>query len=103
MNNKEWSKATGIKLKNKRLELGYSQQYIANILGVSKQTISHWENGDRQIYATNLADYAHAMNITIDELLSNQKEDDAKRLYKAYRNASSETKQAIQLLLGITL
>lgn len=103
MNNMEWNKATGMKLRNKRLELGYSQQYIADILGVSKQTISHWENGNRQIYATNLADYAHAMNITIDELLSNQKEDNANKLYNAYKNASNETKQAIQVLLGIVL
>ena len=36
----------GSKIRNARNEAGYTQERAAEALGVSRQTISNWENGD---------------------------------------------------------
>lgn len=35
----------GTKMKNARIHAGYTQEEIAQALGVSRQTISNWETG----------------------------------------------------------
>ena len=52
-----------------RKKAGYSQSSLAIMLGVSQQTISHWENGERQISNENLIKLADLFNCTIDELI----------------------------------
>ena len=33
-------------IKNRRIELGYSLEFVANKLGVAKSTVLRWENGE---------------------------------------------------------
>jgi DNA-binding XRE family transcriptional regulator len=35
----------GERIRNKRIRLGHSQQKMADILGVHRQTLNYWENG----------------------------------------------------------
>lgn len=36
---------TPTELKNRRIELGLTQQALADVLGVSRLTVIHWEQG----------------------------------------------------------
>ena len=36
----------GIRLKRIRLEMGFSQQEVAELMSVRRETIGHWERGD---------------------------------------------------------
>lgn len=63
----------GIWLQEKRIEKGYSQQQVADMLGVSRIAVSYWENGKRTIYATNLIEYCKVLALgreDLDELIN---------------------------------
>ncbi len=56
---------------------GMTQDELAEILKVSRQTISKWENGSVMPDAYNLKELAKVFETTIDELLSDDPPDEA--------------------------
>ena len=52
-----------------RAEKSISQEQLAEKLGVSRQTITSWENGKIQPSAGNLAEVAKLFDMTIDRLI----------------------------------
>lgn len=52
-----------------RAEKSISQEQLAEKLGVSRQTITSWENGKIQPSAENLAEVAKLFDMTIDRLV----------------------------------
>ena len=60
---------TTLTLKNYRERNGFSQQTLANILGVSKGCISRWENGERSPRVSEIGEFAKKMGIEPAELL----------------------------------
>ena len=52
-----------------KLRGGISQEELGEALGVSRETIKHWENGTRQIKAGDLAKLADYFNTSTDYLL----------------------------------
>lgn len=52
-----------------RAEKSISQEQLAEKLGVSRQTITSWENGKIQPSAGNLAEVAKLFDMTIDRLV----------------------------------
>lgn len=59
----------GEKIRILREKRGYSQTEFADKIGVSRQSISKWENGETTPDAHNLKSIANLFNISLDELL----------------------------------
>ncbi len=59
----------GIKLKTLRLHKNYTQQYVAEKLSISPQTISKWENDWTYPSLKNLLLLSNLYQISLDELL----------------------------------
>ncbi len=57
------------RLKQLRKENNYSQEYVAEQLNISRQAISHWENGKAYPDIDNLVLLAELFHMTVDELL----------------------------------
>ncbi len=65
----------GEKLKQKRIERGYSQQQLSNITGINVWTIRQYEQGRRDIdlaQANILAVLADALDCTMEELMEKE-------------------------------
>lgn len=56
----------GKKLKELRIQLGYSQEQLANELGVTRQTLSNWECGKTVPDSVQLSKISKQLNISID-------------------------------------
>lgn len=61
-------------LRNLRREKEYSQEYLAERLGVTRQTISKWENGTAMPDLKKLTEIAELFDTTMDKLLGTEKE-----------------------------
>ncbi len=59
------------RLKTLRTERGFTQELIAESLGVSRQAVSKWENGTSEPSTTNLFALAKLYGISVTELLQN--------------------------------
>lgn len=57
------------RLSEMRREHGYSQEALANELGISRQAISKWERGESQPDSSNLIALADLYGVTLDELV----------------------------------
>ena len=55
-----------------RKENGYSQEVLAEKLGLSRQSISKWERAEASPDTDNLIALAQVYNMTLDELLGNE-------------------------------
>lgn len=58
-----------IDLKQIRLNLGYSQDQVARLLGVSKQSICNWENGRAIPYGRNAIALAKLYGVPVEKLM----------------------------------
>lgn len=58
----------GEHLKRSREKAGYSQVQLANLLGISRQTISNWENDKTIPDGVSLIQLAEIYHISLDEL-----------------------------------
>lgn len=57
----------------RRKQLKLSQEYIANQLGVSRQSVSKWETGQTEPTTKNLVELAHLFDISVSELVEPEK------------------------------
>jgi len=64
----------GEKIKELRTKAGISQQRLAELLGVSRPTISQIENGERKVSVDELDRLAKIFNISVNSLLNKEKE-----------------------------
>jgi transcriptional regulator with XRE-family HTH domain len=82
------NKKTAKKLETLRKQHDFSQDALADKLGVTRQAVSKWESGESSPDTDHLIALAKLYNITIDELIdnSNINEDDLKTKRDAYFN-----------------
>ncbi len=57
------------KLKELRTVHGYTQDYVASVLGIARQTYSHYETGKRKPSPDSLFKLAGLYNISVDDLM----------------------------------
>lgn len=69
MNNEKFNIELGIELRRQREKAGFTQQQIADKLGVTKVAVHQWESGKRNMYAQTLIDYCKILGVTVDEVL----------------------------------
>ncbi|RLB04698.1 MAG: XRE family transcriptional regulator [Deltaproteobacteria bacterium] len=67
-------KELGNRIKKLREERGISQQRLADLLGVSRPTISQIEAGERKVSADELLKFSEVFDISVEELLGLKRE-----------------------------
>ena len=67
------SKKIGARIRALREEIGLSQEELAKRLGVSRPTVSQIENSERKITAEELYKLSKIFNISLDDLISQDK------------------------------
>jgi transcriptional regulator with XRE-family HTH domain len=75
----------GTKLKEARMKAGYSQETLAQIVGVSRSAIAKWENNRGLADIENIKLISDVFNVSIDSLLDDKQELD----FKTYRKSIS--------------
>lgn len=68
----------GERIKERRAELGWTQEQLAQKAGISKSFLSELENGKRSVSADNLLDLARALGVSLDYLMTGQENEEAK-------------------------
>ena len=66
----EQAKSLGEALKARRTAANYTQEYVAEALGISRQAVSKWENGTSEPSTANLMALAKLYGVSVDELLT---------------------------------
>ena len=64
----------GEKMRAIRIARNLNQQEVAEEMGVSRQYVSRWESGERNINADQLVQYAKIMGVTLDYFSDNSPE-----------------------------
>lgn len=62
-------------LKGARVNAGYTQKEIANLIGVNETTIVNWESGNTAITAKHLLSLCNLYKMAMDDILLPQKLD----------------------------
>lgn len=62
------------KLKELRTKKNYSQENLAELLNVSRQAVTKWENGNGMPDIDNLKAIAQLFGVTVDSLIHDEKE-----------------------------
>ncbi len=91
-----------VRLKELRKQNKYSQEYVAEQLNISRQAISHWENGKTYPDIDNLVLLAELYHISVDELLQNRIEvngDSSDRIISIQRNDNALEILALLVIL----
>lgn len=91
----------GEKLKQARLAAGLTQEVVAEKLGVSRQTMSNWENGRSYPDIASVIVLSDVYNLTLDSLLKGDNEM-MKHLKESTDVTTSNKQLAISLVLAGT-
>ena len=59
----------GMKMKKARINVGLTQEQVAEALGVSRQTISNWENDKTYPDIISVIKISNLYNVSLDHLL----------------------------------
>lgn len=89
-------------IKHYRKQAGLSQEKMAEKIGVSRQAITKWENGTGTPDISNLMAIANIFQISIDELLSNEKTESKKSdyIYESRTEYDIDGKKDFDIKLG---
>ena len=71
--------ALGERIKQRRLELEWTQDVLAQKAGISKGFLSDLENGKRGIRAETLLDIGRVLGVSLDSLMTGEAAEDAIR------------------------
>lgn len=91
----------GSKLKNARNEKGVTQEQAAELLGVSRQTISNWENNKSYPDIISVIKMSDIYSVSLDHLLKEEKT--MKQTYQDFLEESTNTVKAKKNLGQIVL
>ena len=89
-------------IKHYRKQAGLSQEKMAEKIGVSRQAITKWENGTGTPDISNLMAIANLFQISIDELLANEKTEIKKSeyIYESRTEYDIDGKKDFDIKLG---
>lgn len=89
-------------IKHYRKQAGLSQEKMAEKIGVSRQAITKWENGTGTPDIANLMAIADLFQISVDELLSNEKSEkkQAEYIYESRTEYDIDHKKDYDINLG---
>ena len=89
-------------IKHYRKQAGLSQEKMAEKIGVSRQAITKWENGTEIPDIANLMAIADLLQISVDELLSNEKSEKklSNYIYESRTEYDIDGKKNFDIKLG---
>jgi len=89
-------------IKHYRKQAGLSQEKMAEKIGVSRQAITKWENGTGTPDITNLVAIADLFQVSVDELLSNEKaeKEQSDYIYESRTEYDIDGKKNFDIKLG---
>lgn len=93
----------GSKLKKARTEKGFTQEQTADALGVSRQTISNWENNKSYPDIISVIKMSEIYSISLDHLLKEDGSMNKKQTYMEYLEESTNAVKAKRNLEKIIL
>lgn len=85
----------GNNIQKLRKQIGLSQEQLGEQVGVTRQTISNWESEQTSPNPEQLILLSKSLNISIDELLDNERNDD---LYKKVSNTEQLAGMIMKIL-----
>ena len=88
----------GNRIRTLRKELNYSQEYIAEQLNVSRQTVSKWEKPD----TNNIIQLANLLNSTVEYIASGKKEN-TEEVYNSKEKKKLSKKQKKNIIITATI
>lgn len=92
-------------LKKYRNLKGFTQDIVANLLNVKRQTYGAYERGVSTPDANTIAELAKIFDVSPNDLINktigDNNESEMRRLYYAYRDATDGVREAIDKLLGL--
>lgn len=91
----------GTKIKNARTRAGLTQETVAEALGVSRQTISNWENGKFYPDIISIIKMSDLYSVSLDHLL--KEEPEVKQTYMEYLEESTDTVKSREKLTKLIL
>ena len=86
------------KLKKARLAANLTQEELAEKIGVSRQTISNWENGRSYPDVVSIIVLSDIYNMTLDSLLKGDSD-----MIKHLKNSTDVTKSNKQVVAGLVI
>lgn len=93
--------AIGKRIQNRRKQLGYTQEQLAEMMNVSVQMVSNLERGNKAIRIDNLINISQIMNISTDYILTGkQSQQDISNLSEQISNLSPKERKMIALLVN---
>lgn len=93
--------AIGKRIQNRRKQLGYTQEQLAEMMNVSVQMVSNLERGNKAIRIDNLINISQIMNISTDYILTGkQSQQDISNLSEQISNLSPKDRKMIALLVN---
>lgn len=81
-----------------REEKNLTQQQLAEQLYVSRQTVCRWENGSRCPDLLTAGQLAHVLNVTLDDLISDEDLKDMQTKYNIWKSKALTRRQHLQEL-----
>lgn len=92
--------AIGKRIQNRRKQLGYTQEQLAEMMNVSVQMVSNLERGNKAIRIDNLINISQIMNISTDYILTGkQSQQDISNLSEQISSLSPKDRKMIALLV----
>ncbi len=97
----------GKRIKEQRKSCGLSQEKVADLLGISRQSVTKWENGQSVPSTKNLFKLAEILGTTVDMLIfskessENAKQPLSEQVYNLYK--LEETKKRAEHLKAIKI
>lgn len=68
--------SVGERIKQRRLDLGWTQDQVCTKAGLSKSFLSELESGKRSVSASNLLNIARALSVSLDYLMTGKASED---------------------------
>ena len=85
-------------IKKLREEKKFTQQQLADRLYVSRQTVCRWENGSRCPDLITAKQLATELNVSLDELISDEDVKDYQKNYGIWKSERIKDKKHLQVL-----
>ena len=87
------------KLREARLKLGFSQDYVANCLGISRSAVTQIELGNRKVNSDEITSFCKLYHLSADYLLDTENVDTNQAVFA--RNFKMDYHQKIGILTSL--
>lgn len=91
----------GNKIRQKRIQLGYSQEYLAELCGISASYIGHIERGTKKMSISIAVSLAHILHLSLDYLFLDASDNEENILLSVNSLLKQGSKEQADTLLKV--